>query len=69
GEDAGYFASDIIGEAGHAGIAVFNTETDTYTGWTGSGWSQADIADAEAWKELVADFAACVLNPLRVTVE
>ncbi len=69
GEDSGYVASDIIGEKGHAGIAVFNTESDTYTGWTGSGWSQAGIASPEAWKDLVADFAACVLNPLQVTVE
>ncbi len=69
GENAGYVASETIGGKGHAGIAVYDTATDTYTGWTGSGWSGADIADAESWKALVSHFALTVLNPLQVTIE
>ncbi len=65
---ADYTTLETIG-ANHTGIVEYGSPSDTYIGYTGTGWSQGGIESAEAWKELVANFALTVLHPLKVEVK
>ncbi|MCD8208424.1 MAG: DUF4861 domain-containing protein [Bacteroidales bacterium] len=64
---ADYAALESIGSC-HAGIVEYGTP-DVYVGYTGTGWSQGGIESAEAWRDLVSDFALTVLHPLKVVVK
>ena len=51
-------------------LLIAKTEADgTISYWTGFAWDQAgQIADQDAWKKYVSEFAQGVASPIEVTV-